>query len=370
MSALGEFVLMACIKGELPVEEDDYYLFHLVLHLRAQHALGSAGERREAEEALENCHAAPNDDLIYELLTRWRQQLNGARTISSRGRGRRSDDEMEWIKYHLYLVTAEEHPATVRSIYYRAVTRGIVPKTEAGYRLVQNALLNMRRGGLLPWYWITDTSRRVWGHRRFGDMASYAEHVAKNYRMDYWANSPRNVEVWCEKDAMQGVIAPVVIEEFGLNLYVSKGQASASYLYEAAEEIRSDGRPTTIYVLSDFDPAGFRIAERIETGLREHLGNAVVLSAHRVAVTYEQVVENELPTRPVKRSDTGAPDFLVRYGDVSAELEAMPPNMLRAMIREHLEGHMDQGQLETLKMVEAEERVGLERLQDLLGGAA
>ncbi len=370
MNVLAEFVLMAQIKGELPVEQDDYFLSHLVLHARAQHALGDVEQKEEAVCLFTRLLDTPDDDLICDLLAGWRHQLNGARTISSRGRGRRSDDEMEWIRFHLYLIAAEEHPATVRSIYYRAVTRGIVPKTEAGYRLVQNALLNMRRGGLLPWHWITDTSRRVWGHRRFGDMASYAKHVAKNYRMDYWADAPHNVEVWCEKDAMQGVIAPVVIEEFGLSLYVSKGQSSASYLYEAAEEIRADGRPTTVYVLSDFDPAGFRIAERIESGLREHVGSTFPLSAHRLAVTYEQVLELALPTRPVKRSDSGAPDFLSRYGDVSAELEAMPPNLLRALIREQLEGHMDQERLKTLKLAEAEEREGLEKLQDLLGGAA
>ncbi len=119
----------------------------------------------------------------------------------------------------------------------------------------------MRRNRLLPWSWITDTSRRVWGHRRFKDLNSYAKHVARNYYVDYWAKAPEQVEVWCEKDAMYGVLAPVVVEEYGLNLYVSKGQSSASYLYEASEEIREDGRPTVVYILADFDPAGFRIAE-------------------------------------------------------------------------------------------------------------
>jgi hypothetical protein len=43
----------------------------------------------------------------------------------------------------------------------------------------------------------------------------------------------------------------VVIEEFGLDLYVTKGQPSVSYLYDAAEDIALDGRPTYVYVLSD-----------------------------------------------------------------------------------------------------------------------
>jgi hypothetical protein len=113
--------------------------------------------------------------------------------------------------------------------------------------------------------------------------------------------------VSCENDAMQEAIAPVVAEEFGLNVYASKGWSSASYAFEAAEEMPADGWPTTVYVLSDFDPAGFRIAEGIGAGLREHLRSALHLAACRIAVTHEQVSGLKSPTRQVKRSDARAP---------------------------------------------------------------
>src|SRR5829696_9506470 len=137
---------------------------------------------------------------------------------------------------------------------------------------------------------------------------------------------------------MYGVLAPVVVEEYGLNLYVSKGQSSASYLYEASEAIREDGRLTVVYILADFDPGGFRIAEKIEAGLQEHLGDAVPITAHRVAVTYEQMRDPELdiPTRKVKKSDKDAAEFIAQYGDVSAELEAIPPHTLREMLQRQL----------------------------------
>ncbi len=209
-------------------------------------------------------------------------------------------------------------------------------------------------------------ARTVRGH----GLLRRAEHVAANYRKDYWMDSPVNVEVWCEKDAMQGVIAPVVLRDFGLNLYVSKGQSSASYLYEAAESIKEDGRPTVVYILSDFDPAGFRIAEKIEAGLREHLPEEQELTARRVAVSYEQVVEHGLVTREVKKTDTDAAAFMARYGDVSCELEAMPPTTLRRLLTDHLEAHMNKDRLRALKLAEEQEREGLARIQDLMGGAA
>src|SRR5829696_7457326 len=341
MTSLKEFLLYARFNGELPPERDDYKPSHWVLYARAMYALGDAEEKSEATDWLTEEGIEPDDQLVYRLLDRWHEELFGARTISVGRRGRRAKDEMDYIRFHLYLLTAQENPATVRSIYYRAVSKGLVLKTESGYRTVQQQLLGMRRNKLLPWSWITDTSRRVWGHRRFKDLKSYAKHVARNYYVDYWAEAPHNVEVWCEKDAMYGVLAPVVVEEYGLNLYVSKGQSSASYLYEAAESIREDGRPTVVYILSDFDPAGFRIAEKIEAGLREHVPASQELSARRVAVSFEQVVEYGLVTRAVRKTDAGAAGFMARYGDVSCELEAMPANTLRRLITEQLEAHMD-----------------------------
>ena len=372
MATLDEFLLLAPFKGELPSELEDFNSAHWGLLARKMHALGDAEERGKATSWLAREGIEPDDNLIYNLLAKWREQLFGARTISVGGRGRRPKDEMDYIRFQLYLLTAQQNPATVRSIYYRAVSKGLVPKTESGYRTVQQQLLGMRRNRLLPWSWITDTSRRVWGHRRFKDLKSYAKHVARNYYVDYWAEAPHNVEVWCEKDAMYGVLARVVVEEYGLNLYVSKGQSSASYLYEASEEIREDGRSTVVYILADFDPAGFRIAEKIETGLREHLGDAVPITAHRVAVTYEQMRDPELdiPTREVKKSDQDAAEFITLYGDVSAELEAIPPHTLREILQRQLKSHIEPWRLKTLKLAEEEERKGLEQIQDLIGGAA
>jgi hypothetical protein len=368
MNTAEEFFLMANIKDELPTDGDEDTYSDLRLRAYATHAL-LPDQRDIAREMLDIFGTEPDDEMVFGLLAEWRAELNKARPIYM-GRGRKPAGEMDYLKYQLYLIAEEENPATVRGMYYRAVSRGIVPKTDSGYDLVQRTLLGMRREGLLPWFWITDTSRRVWGYRRFGDMKSYAKHVAANYRADYWTNSPVNVEIWCEKDAMQGVLAPVVIEEFGLNLYVSKGQSSESYIYEAAEELRADGRPTVVYVLSDFDPAGFRIADVIDRKLGAFLEGDVTIEAHRIAVTHQQIVELALPTRSVKRTDHGAPAFMARYGDVSAELEAMPPNLLRQLVREKLESHMDANRLRTLKLAEQQEREGLKKLEDLLKGAA
>src|SRR5215211_22310 len=110
---------------------------------------------------------------------------------------------------------------------------------------------------------------KLCGHQRYNDLDEFTTYAAGLYRKDYWANSEVNVEVWLEKDALKGVLSPTVVNECGLNLYVTRGFASITYLQETAEEIEDDGRPTYFYVLTDFDPLGVSIAEKVEEELTE-----------------------------------------------------------------------------------------------------
>jgi hypothetical protein len=277
---------------------------------------------------------------------------------------------MEALREALYEIVAENEPVTVRGAFYLASSRRVVPKTEnEGYRPVQRELLKMRRAGVIPWGWITDGSRTRFGHRRYDGLDSYAKQVAANYRRDYWYGSDEYVEVWIEKEALRGVISPVVIEVFGLDLYVTKGQPSVSYLYDAAEDIIRDGRPTYVYVLADFDPGGLRIYDRIKHELIGFVGDAADLYVRSLALTPHQIEIYDLPTRPGKDKDPNAAEFARRFGDRCVELDAMPPNALRGLVRECLEAHMDAEYLRRLKLAEQEERRGLCQLQNLLGGA-
>ena len=45
---------------------------------------------------------------------------------------------------------------------------------------------------------------------------------------------------------------------------------AATFLYEAGEAIREKGKPAFIYVFTDHDRDGYRIAKQIENGLHEH----------------------------------------------------------------------------------------------------
>jgi hypothetical protein len=290
----------------------------------------------------------------------------GARTVK---RHRRTKAEIEELREALYEIVAQYEPITVRGVFYQAATRGLVPKTDnEGYRPIQRELLKMRREGAIPWGWITDGSRVVFRRSRYGNLESYAKEVARNYRRDYWYDSDEYVEIWLEKEALRGVIFPTVVDQYGLDLYVTKGQPSVTYLYEAAEQIVHDERPTHIYVLSDHDPGGLRIFERIRRELHDFVDGQVDLYIQRIAVEPWQIELYDLPTRPGKVKDPNAGEFVEKYGDACVELDAISPPLLRQLVAEHIESHIAADQLRALKLAEEKEREGLRSIQDLIGG--
>jgi hypothetical protein len=211
-----------------------------------------------------------------------------------------------------------------------------------------------------------DGTRYVHGSNRYANLEEFAAYAAGLYRKDYWDDSEVRVEVWLEKDALKGVLIPTVVQECGLGLYVTRGFASVTYLQEAAEMIEDDGRETYVYILTDFDPSGVVIAEKVEEELTKRAPLSDI-TVERLAVNREQIERWNLPTRPTKSSDTRARAFRRRYGTDSVELDAIPPDEMRNLVRDAIDSHMEPWRLEQFRMVEREER---ETLRSMFGGVA
>jgi hypothetical protein len=282
-------------------------------------------------------------------------------------RTRRSRAEIAALDAALVEIVEQFRPVTVRQVFYQAVNRGLVPKSETkGYRVVQRRLVALRESGDISHGYIVDGTRYVHGYHRYNDLHEFTTYAAGLYRKDYWATSEVNVEVWLEKDALKGVLIPTVVNECGLGLHVTRGFASITYLQEAAEQIEADGRPTYVYVLTDFDPSGVSIAEKIGEELTERAPFSDI-TVRRLAVNREQIEQWNLPTRPMKTSDTRASRFQQVYGTDSVELDAVPPDELRQLVKGATDSHMEPWRLQQFRMVEEEER---ETLRSMFGGAA
>ena len=133
---------------------------------------------------------------------------------------------------------------------------------------------------------------------------------------------------------------------------VAKGYSSITFLHTAAKAIEAIGKPAYISHFGDLDPSGVDAARDIEAKLRRYAPDAEI-HFERPAVTREQVEKWNLPTRPTKQTDTRAKKF---GSDTSVELDAIPADKLRALVRECIERHIDRGKLEFLKKAEESER--------------
>jgi hypothetical protein len=222
---------------------------------------------------------------------------------------------------------------------------------------VQTDLTLMRRAGELPYNWLADNTRWQRKPRTFDSVEEALRNTAAFYRKSLWTDADSYVEIWLEKDALARVVLPVT-SMYDVPLMVARGYASLSFLYSAAEYINTLDVPAYIYHLGDFDPSGVNAGEKIEETLNE-LAPAAEIYFERIAVTPEQIEEWDLPTRPIKASDTRAKHF---GSSLSVELDAIEPNQLRAIVQEAIEAHLPAEQFEVLKAAEQSEREIISRL--------
>ena len=244
-------------------------------------------------------------------------------------------------------------PLGVRQLFYALETKGIVAKSEAGYRQIQYQLAVLRRRGILPYGWIADGTRWQIKPKTYAGLADALMNWQSQYRHALWAQQNAYVEIWIEKQALAAVISPITAE-YDVPLMVARGYSSISFLYDAAMELGQIRKPIYVYQFGDMDPSGDDAAQKIVQEIRDVHG--VDIDFEQVAITQEQAKRYKLPTRPTKKTDPRAK----KWGDrPSVELDALPAPILRDMVRECIERHLDPEILKKSKAVEAAERATL-----------
>lgn len=221
------------------------------------------------------------------------------------------------------------------------------------------------------------------------------EDAAASYRRALWHDQATEVMIFSEKDAITGVVHPVT-SEWDVPLSIVRGYSSDTMAFHTAwqvNEAAKAGKAIFIYQLGDHDPSGVdawrsftakvtgflrrcqlyddsggllsyvflpvdRMTALTATGTSVIVHDAAEVSFARLAVTPDQITEMSLPTRPTKQSDSRAKNFI---GE-SVEVDAIPAGELRRIVRDAIEGCIDQEALRLTLVAERSEREILTRM--------
>jgi hypothetical protein len=247
---------------------------------------------------------------------------------------------------------------SARQVYYQLVSRGAVPNTGPAYGTVQRLLVEMRRDESVDYDRVVDRTRGK--HHRLGwdGVADIMAHMSEGYRRDLWASQGVHVHVACEKQALEGVFADVV-DQYGGPLWVLRGFSSESFLYEWAEEIKKLNEANIEVVIAyfgDHDPSGLDIERDTQERLHEH---GAVFEWERYGLLWKDFDEYSLINVDVKTTDTRSRPYLETYGNRAAELDALPPDVLRQRIEHAIETYIDADEWHRLQRAEALESESL-----------
>jgi len=258
---------------------------------------------------------------------------------------------------------------TLRQLYYQLVSKGIIKNSEKSYDNLGALILDARPAGMVDWDAIVDRTRYLRSLSHWGDPSSIVQDAAKGFNYDLWADQPRRVEVWIEKDALVGVIGGVC-QQLDVPFFSCRGYTSQSEMWSAAQRIQryydDASQECTIIHLEDHDPSGKDMSRDIEDRLTlfcEKDGYPAP-ELRRIALNMDQIRKYNPPPNPAKLSDCRAKAYIAEYGPESWELDALSPrvitDMLRDVIREYIDGEKFNAALDRQR----EARRGLQQIAD------
>lgn len=272
---------------------------------------------------------------------------------------------------------------TLRQLYYQLVSRDRIPNEEKSYKKIGTIVSRARQGGLLDWDAIEDRVRTPQVPPEFDDLEQLVNAAINSYRLPRLRGQMTYVELWVEKDALAGILAPIA-RRYHIVLMVNRGYSSTSAMKESAERIASAHdkygcQSAHILYLGDLDPSGEDMVRDIEERLNMYcntgqvvdvdailrgeedfasyeFGTPYSVTVEKLALTMEQVDEYDPPPNPAKLSDSRSPAFVERYGHSSWEVDALPPTILRDLIEERLSELIDDGLVAPIREQEEKDK--------------
>lgn len=273
-------------------------------------------------------------------------------------------NEIERANEIIASYSAQGFVLTLRQIYYQFVARDLIPNTLQSYKRLGGIINDGRLAGLIDWLAIEDRTRSLRSNPHWSSPASIIAASAAGFRYDKWADQPRRVEVWIEKDALTGVIEPACTE-LDVPYFACRGYSSQSEQWRAGQRFVShldDDQAVVVLHFGDHDPSGLDMtrdnADRLAMFTRSNV------EVVRVALNMDQIEQYGPPPNPAKLSDSRAAGYVTIYGYDSWELDALEPRVIDELIRNHVTALRDGERWEAACEREREARQVLSRMSD------
>lgn len=231
---------------------------------------------------------------------------------------------------------ADGYKLTLRQLYYQLVSRGMIPNKKEEYVKLSNILKKGRMAGIVDWDAIEDRTRIAKIPFWTTGIKPSIKTLIDQYRLDRMKGQKNKIEVWVEKDALSAVLYRVT-SEYHVRLMVNKGFSSTSAMYQAYKRL-NDG--DVILYFGDHDPSGLDMIRDIKQRMLDFNTDVEVVP---VALTMKQVRQFNPPPNPAKISDPRAEWYISKYGNISWELDALPPKELNRLCTENIESRIDLG---------------------------
>jgi hypothetical protein len=240
---------------------------------------------------------------------------------------------------------------TLRQLYYRLVSRLLIPNTINSYKRLSRIMVKAREQEDVPVNCLEDRSRRVLGRGDTGyDSAedylkqklSSLQDSWKGFTMLMWEDQPVYLLISLEKDALSRLVSRIA-NQYSVRTFPTRGYPSFSYVQLMANymQTRLTEKPITVLYFGDFDPSGVDIERDLEDRLGRY--GAKDFKVKRIALTADQIKQYTLPPMPVKRSDARAEGFMAEFGDQAVELDALDPNLLQKMVDKSILENIEAG---------------------------
>lgn len=281
---------------------------------------------------------------------------------------------------------AENMVMTLRQLYYQFVARDLFEQKYShngskwvpdpmgtinapnNYKMLGTVINDARMAGLLDWDYMEDRTRNLTRPSTWSSVKSILESAAYSYKTDLWAPQPYYVEVWVEKEALEGVIEfacrDLRVPFFSCRGYTSQSEQRAAGV-RLADAI-NDGKRVVMLHLGDHDPSGIDMTrdneERLRTFIEAHAGDSSGFEVRRLALNMEQIDRYNPPPNPAKMTDSRFKSYKDQFGDTSWELDALEPRVIRDLIAENVNELIDD---EVWEQSEAIEQKGVSDLKSM-----